>query len=237
MKILLVDDEVLARQRLEKMLQGIEGYTIVGEAENGAQALQRIQELKPDIVFMDIRMPGVDGLEAAQAIANDVGRYGCRVIFTTAYDEYALAAFDLQATGYLLKPINKEKLEKALEQAARMAVQKPAGHREHLSSSSRGKIELIPLENVRVLQADHKYVTAFHSKGESILDESLKMLEDEFGDRFRRVHRNALVAVEYVLGLDRNKQGQYVLKMEGTDARPVVSRRLLTEVRQWIKKL
>lgn len=238
MKVLLVDDETLARQRLQKMLQAMEDYTVVGEAENGAQALQRIQELKPDIVFMDIRMPGVDGLEAAQVIANDMGHYGCRVIFTTAYDEYALAAFDLQAVGYLLKPINREKLEKALEQAARMVVKKTQQpRREHLSSTSRGKVELIPLENVRVLQADHKYVTAFHTNGESILDESLKNLEEEFSDRFKRIHRNALVSVEHVLGMDKNKQGQYVLKMAGTEMRPVVSRRLITEVRGWLKQL
>jgi two-component system response regulator AlgR len=193
--------------------------------------------LKPDIVLMDIRMPGVDGLQAAETIANDIAQYGCRVIFTTAYDEYALAAFDLQATGYLLKPISREKLERALAQASRVVVQRGHHQREHLSSSTRGKIELIPLDNVRVLQADHKYVSVFHTQGESILDESLKMLEDEFGDRFKRVHRNALIACEHVQALERNKQGQYLLKMEGTDVRPVVSRRLLTEVRQWLKKL
>jgi two-component system response regulator AlgR len=237
MKILLVDDEALARQRLIKMLETLEGYTVVGEAENGAQALERIKELKPDVVFMDIRMPGVDGLEAAQAIANDADEYGCRVIFTTAYDEYALAAFDLQAIGYLLKPINKEKLQKALEQATRVQVNKQSNQREHLSSTSRGKVYLIPLDNVRILQADHKYVTVYHTQGESILDESLKNLEEEFGERFKRIHRNALVSVEHVLGMDRNRQGQYVLKMEGCDVKPVVSRRLITEVRNWLKKL
>ena len=238
MKVLLVDDEHLARQRLAKLLENLEDYTVVGEAENGAQALQRIQELRPDIVFMDIRMPGVDGLEAAQTIANDMENYGCRVIFTTAYDEYALAAFDLQAVGYLLKPVNREKLEKVLEQAARVIVQKPGEHkREHLSASTRGKVELIPLDDVRVLQADHKYVTAYHTRGESILDESLKNLEEEFPDRFKRIHRNALVSVAHVLGMDRNRQGQYVLKLRDIDIRPVVSRRLLTEVRSWLKGL
>lgn len=238
MKVLLVDDESLARQRLAKMLESLQGYTVVGEADNGAQALQRIQELKPDIVFMDIRMPGIDGLEAARVIASDAESFGCRVIFTTAYDEYALAAFDLQAVGYLLKPVSRDKLEKALEQAARVVLQKRLGsRREHLSSTSRGKVELIPLDNVRVLQADHKYVTAFHTQGESILDESLKTLEEEFPERFKRIHRNALVSVEHVTGMDKNGEGQYVLKLQGTDVRPVVSRRLLTDVREWLKGL
>ncbi len=242
MKVLIVDDEHLARQRLEKMLEMIDGYEPVGQADNGENALAMISELKPDIVLLDIRMPGIDGLGVANSLANSVETTGCAVIFTTAYEEHALDAFDLQASGYLLKPVNREKLRKALDQAARLvgnsaATSDDPDHRGHLSASSRGKIELIPLEDVRVLQAEHKYVTVFHTNGESILDESLKMLEDEFPDIFKRVHRNALVSYRHVQALNKNSAGQYILKMMDTDIEPIVSRRLVTQVRNWMKQL
>lgn len=242
MKVLIVDDEQLARQRVEKMLETIEGYEVIGQAENGQKALALIRELKPDIVLLDVRMPGIDGLDVAETLANNVETAGTAVIFTTAYEEHALDAFDLQAAGYLLKPVNREKLQKALEQASRLVSRKAPDaarphHREHLSSSSRGKVELIPLENVRVLLAEHKYVTAYHTRGESILDESLKMLEDEFPDLFRRIHRNALVSYRHVKALHKNADGQYVLQMMDTNAEPIVSRRLVTQVRSWMKQL
>lgn len=242
MRVLIVDDEHLARQRLEKMLETIEGYDAIGQADNGENALAMINDLKPDIVLLDIRMPGIDGLGVADSLANSVEHAGCAVIFTTAYEEHALDAFNLHASGYLLKPVNREKLQKALDQAARLVSNTvtdsdSSEHRRHLSASSRGKIELIPIENVRVLQAEHKYVTVFHTGGESILDDSLKMLEDEFPDMFRRVHRNALVSFRHVQALNKNRAGQYLLKMMDTDAQPIVSRRLVTQVRNWMKQL
>ena len=247
MKVLIADDEHLARQRLEKMLEGMTGFEVVGQADNGERALAMIRDKKPDIVLLDIRMPGMDGLDVARTLSERVNQQGCAVIFTTAYEEHALDAFDLHASGYLLKPVNREKLQKALEQAGKLVAKSPVsapaiaaggqGHREHLSSSSRGKVELIPLDNVRILLAEHKYVTAYHTGGESILDESLKALEDEFPDRFRRVHRNALVAFRHVKGLHRTPDGQFAVQMHGVEYRPAVSRRLVTEVRGWIKQL
>ena len=243
MKVLIVDDEQLARQRLEKMLESIDGFEPIGQAENGEKALAMIRELNPDIILLDIRMPGVDGLGVANTLANQAEEAGCAVIFTTAYEEHALDAFDLHASGYLLKPVNREKLAKALKQAARLVGSPPEttsehpDHRSHLSASSRGKVELIPLGNVRLLLAEHKYVTVYHTGGESILDESLKMLEDEFPDIFRRVHRNALVSFKHVKALKKNASGQFVLKIMDTDAEPIVSRRLVTQVRNWMKQL
>jgi len=236
--VLVVDDEHLARLRMQKLVEDIDGYDCIGLAENGDQALAMIESLSPDIVLLDIRMPGKDGMDVAESIAASATKYETAVIFTTAYEEHALEAFEKLAAGYLLKPVNREKLQKSLEQASRLVGSKPRTHtRNHLSASSRGKVELIPLEDVRVLQAEHKYVTVHHKGGESILDESLKTLEDEFPDMFKRVHRNALVAVDHVQGLEKNSEGQYVLKMEDTDMQPVVSRRLVSTVRSWIKKL
>lgn len=240
--ILLVDDEFLARQRLQKMLADIDGFEVVGEAENGDQALARVAELDPDIVLLDVRMPGVDGMQVAEQLQKPESGFHGAIIFTTAYDEYAMEAFDVYAAGYLLKPINREKLEKALHKAALLAKTPPSDGpnedgRQHLSASSRGNVELIALDDVRILMAEHKYVTVFHTHGESILDESLKALEEEFPNRFIRVHRNALVSVKDIVALEKNRQGQYEVKVADTDLRPVVSRRLVTRVRNWMKQL
>lgn len=237
MKVLIVDDESLARQRLFKMLDDLDGFDCVGEASNGREALAQIEALQPDITLLDIRMPDMDGMAVAEAV-RDRPELQTVLVFTTAYEDHALAAFDLQAAGYLLKPVSREKLQKALEQAARLVVRQPREQgRQHLSASSRGRIELIPLEDVRLLQAEHKYVTVYYTGGEAILDESLKNLEDEFPARFKRVHRNALVSVDHVEALEKNREGQYLLRIADIDIKPAVSRRLLSHVRQWLKGL
>lgn len=241
--LLLVDDEPLARQRLRKMLESLDDYDVIGEAENGEQALQKVAELQPDILLLDIRMPGIDGMEVAERLMSQTPAFTGQIIFTTAYDEYAMDAFDVQAAGYLLKPVNKDKLSKVLEKAAKLSVsadaveEVPGDYRRHLSASSRGNVELIALDDVRILMAEHKYVTVYHTQGESILDESLKALEDEFPEHFIRVHRNALVSVRHIVSLEKNRQGQYELKVADVDVRPVVSRRLVTGVRNWMKQL
>lgn len=230
--VLVVDDESLARQRLIKMLEAMPGFELVAEADSGEQALAAIKQFQPDIVLLDIRMPGLDGMAVAKTIeAEDID---CDFIFTTAYDEYAVDAFDVQAKGYLLKPIKQEKLAKVLHA---LHPESDGKTRNHLSASSRGNIELIPLDTVRLLQAEHKYVTVYHNGGESILDESLKTLECEFPQRFKRVHRNALVSVEHVCAMEKNSEGQFILKIADTDIQPIVSRRLVADVRLWLKQL
>ena len=233
-RVLVVDDEQLARQRLESMIDSIDGYEVCGMASQGEEALELCRQLQPDIALLDIRMPVLDGMQTAEIMAKEDFR--TKVIFTTAYDEYAIDAFEVAAQGYLLKPINKEKLEKVLMSVAAKAGFLADG-RSHLSASSRGNIELIPLDNVRVLQAEHKYVTVYHTQGESILDESLKSLENEFPNSFKRVHRNALVSAAHVVSMEKNIDGQYELKVEDCDVQPLVSRRLVSEVRGWMKKL
>lgn len=229
--ILVVDDEALARQRLAKMLEDVPGFELIGEAQSGEQALETIKTLKPDVVLLDIRMPGLDGMAVAKTI--EAQNLHCDFVFTTAYDEYALDAFDVQAKGYLLKPIKQEKLNKVLQ----TLIPEGSETRNHLSASSRGNIELIPLDTVRLLQAEHKYVTVYHTGGESILDESLKTLECEFPNRFKRVHRNALVSVEHVCAMEKNSDGQIILKISDIENQPIVSRRLVADVRQWLKQL
>ena len=236
MQVLIVDDEQLARQRIRHMLEDIAGFACIGEAANGEQALQQIESLKPDIVLLDIRMPGMDGMQVAENI--QARGYSCKVVFTTAYSDYAIDAFEVNAQGYLLKPVNKDKLAKVLNGLRQEALgDDDQEQRHHLSASSRGSIELIPIENVRVLMAEHKYVTVYHTQGESILDDSLKSLETEFSKYFIRVHRNALVSIAHIESLDKNAAGQYELRIADCDVRPAVSRRLVSSVRNRMKQL
>lgn len=242
MKILIVDDEQLARDRLSRMISGFADHDVVGEAANGIEAVKVASVAQPEVVLMDIRMPGMDGLEAARHFA-DLDEPPA-VIFCTAYEEHAVEAFDLQAVGYLLKPVRKENLAAALGKAQRvnkaqlaaLADEQPP-RRTHISARTRRGIELIPVDDVRYFQADQKYVTVRHREGEIIIDETLKELEDEFGERFIRVHRNALVAARYIVGLDRLPDGHYQIRLKDVDEPVDISRRHVSTVRKLVKNL
>ncbi|WP_188152282.1 LytR/AlgR family response regulator transcription factor [Teredinibacter waterburyi] len=249
MHILIVDDEPLARLRLERMIDSIEGYEVVGSADNGADAIIAIDKLDPDIVLLDIRMPGEGGLEAARKIAQIPEPPA--VIFCTAYDEYALEAFETLAVGYLLKPVQEQALISALDKtrklnklqlsAARLEEPKETttkqSQRQNISAKTRRGVELIPLESVYCFIADQKYVTVLHANGETLIDDTLKELSDEFGERYVRVHRNTLVAVEQIEGLERTHNGQYELRLKSTDYRPVVSRRHVASLKELLTAL
>jgi two-component system response regulator AlgR len=250
MDILVVDDEKLARERLVRMIQKLEGNKVVGEATTGRNALEKIAQLKPDLVLLDIRMPDMDGLEAAHHIMQMEAPPA--VIFCTAYSEHALEAFNANAMGYLLKPVKAEQLEQALHNAKKLtkvqlsslkATMLPAAEkqaykgRKHISAKTRLGLELIPVDDVRCFQADHKYVTAFHVGGEILLDDTLKDLEEEFSDRFVRVHRNSLISIHHVEGLDKAAEGQFALRLQGITLKPIVSRRHVTELRALLRQL
>ena len=200
MKVLIVDDEAPARDRLRQLLEDDGRHSLVGEASNGRQALDVAVASRPDIVLLDIRMPGLSGIEVAHHL--NLLDEPPAVIFTTAYDEYAIEAFETSAIGYLLKPVRRERLEKALRQAARVsnaAIEQVAAQpgldsqRNHICARVGDQLILIELNNVSRFHADQKYVRVHHSGGEHLIDESLKALEREFPDRFVRIHRSALV--------------------------------------------
>ena len=238
MKVLIVDDEPLARSRLRKMLAKFDQVEIVGEAGNGREAIARVNETRPDLVFMDIRMPGMDGLEAAGHL--DRLDEGPAVVFTTAYDEYALEAFDVHAIGYLVKPVRAEKLAETMASIERrsLSVIKPASSsRTHISAKYRGNIELVPVDQIYFLRAEHKYVVVRYPDGELLIEESLKSLEDEFKDAFLRVHRNALVAPGWLQGMSKSEEGQWFLTFKNIDDQVEVSRRHTAEVRRLLNQL
>lgn len=244
MRILIVDDEKLARERLSRMLGAIEDvqHEVVGEAGNGVEAVAMADQSQPDVVLLDIRMPGMDGLETARHFTDF--EEPPAVIFCTAYEEHAIEAFDLQAVGYLLKPVRRENLQTALEKARRLNKAQIAAlsdtdtqQRTHISARTRRGIELIAVDDVRYFQADQKYVTVRHGEGEIIIDETLRELEEEFDDRFIRVHRNALIAGHYVEGLDRTRDGHYQIRLRDVDEHIDISRRHVPTVRRFVKSL
>lgn len=241
MKCLVVDDESLARERLVRLLAECPGLQVCGEAANGEQGLQQVEQLQPDVVLLDIRMPGMDGLEMARHMLQ-LGAAPA-VVFTTAYGDHALEAFETQAVDYLLKPVHPERLQQALEKARRLSGGQlellqaaNAGHsRSHLCARNRGNLELIAIEDVIYLQADHKYVTVCSAGRTILIEESLKSLEQEFADTFVRIHRNALVASCAIRGLEKDAQGHCRVVLAGVDERLEVSRRLLPDVRKRIR--
>jgi len=244
MDVIVVDDEPLARDRMVRMVSKMEGCEVVAVAENVEQALLAVAEHDPDVILLDVRMPEEDGLSAAKKITamDDPPA----VIFCTAYDEYALDAFSTDAVGYLLKPVKQEDLEAALIKAqklnkvqlAALSERKaPANQRNHISAKTRRGVELIPLNNVRFFIADHKYVTVYHTEGETLIDDTLKELENEFTNLFVRIHRNALVAVAAIEGMERNTQGQYRVKLKDIEEKPVVSRRHVSRLRELLTSM
>jgi two-component system response regulator AlgR len=242
MKILIVDDEQLARDRLARMLGDIEGCAVVGQAANGMQAVERCSALEPDLVLMDIRMPGMDGLEAARHIVGMEAPPA--VVFCTAYEEHAIDAFNVQAVGYLLKPVRRDDLVKVIGNASRTnraqlaaLASEEGARRTHISARTRRGLELVPVDDVLYFQADQKYVTVRHPGGELLIDDTLKELEDEFGERFIRVHRNALVAARHIVGLERSEDGQYQIRLRGLADGIDISRRHVADVRRVIKSL
>jgi len=245
MKILIADDEPLARERLRSLCDEFKKFSVVGEAQHGKQVLDLIPGCLPDIILLDIRMPGMDGLEAAQHISNF--ETPPAIIFTTAYDQYAIDAFETNAVGYLLKPIKKEKLLDSLNAASKLtraqlqAIQEEKKTTPHyISARIQGNIQLIPINSIRYFQADQKYVSVgFFDNGvskEVLIEESLKSLEQTFHIEFIRIHRNALIAETYITGLEKDKEGAHWLCLQDMQYKLEVSRRHLPDVRKIIKE-
>lgn len=229
MKVLVVDDEGPARERLAQLVEDIDGFEVVGSASDGRDALAQAESAGPDIVLMDIRMPGMDGIEAAGHLARL--EQPPAVIFVTAYDDYALKAFETAAVGYILKPVRRSRLQAAMARASRPTRAQLAGigmdrsHRRHISARVGSHLQLVPLEEIRYFRADQKYVSVRHAEGTHLIDESLKDLEEEFAQEFVRIHRNALVAIRHIEAVQRSDSGQLQVRLRDCEEVLPVSRR------------
>jgi len=247
MKALIVDDEPLARARLRELLKAHDDITEVFEAEHGARGLEIAVATAIDLVLLDIRMPVMDGLEAALHFA----RFdpAPAVVFCTAYEEHALAAFEAHAVDYLLKPVKRERLSAALERARKFigtpaeptqiaaAVASLKTKRTQLAARVRGELRLIPIADVLYLQADTKYVEVHSAKEMLLIEDSLVQLEEEFSDIFVRIHRNCLVAKSAISGLAKSAQGEVAITLKHRPDKLEVSRRNVAQVRKLIKGL
>ncbi len=246
MKVLVVDDEQPARERLRQLLDDEDGYECIGEAGNGLDAVTLCNQLQPDIVLLDIRMPGLDGIETAHHLNSQ--DQPPAVVFTTAYDEYAIDAFDARAVGYVLKPVRRSKLAAALAQASRLApatLQAAASDariestRRHVCSRVHGELKLIPVTDIVCFRADQKYVTVDHKNGQDLIDDSLKMLAEEFSAEFVRIHRSVLVAVSRIDRIEKTDDGRSRVVLRDNSQvgvkELIISRRHLADVRRRLK--
>jgi two-component system response regulator AlgR len=245
LRVVIVDDEAPARSRMRDLLADCAQQlplTVEGEAESGRAALALLAQRKADVVLLDIRMPEMDGIEVAQHLQKLDAPPA--VIFTTAYDVYAIRAFEVHAVDYLLKPIRASRLREALLRLNSAARLKPETLRElqpaprtFLSAQERGRIHLIPVGDVIYLKAELKYVTARTAMREYLVEESLSRLEQEYPARFVRVHRNCLVAKDAIRGFERapddGGDAHWVVVLSACDEKIAVSRRQQHIVREF----
>lgn len=241
MKILIADDEAPARNRLNDLLDEIDGpYQVVANAATGIEALEQCRVREVDLILMDIHMPEMDGLQAALQLAQR--EVPPAVIFITAYEEHALAAFESNAVDYLLKPIRRMRLQQALRRADSLT--RPQLHliqklqqrsSEYIYVNYLGGMRRISLDDVIFFRAHHKYVTLCHLGGEMVLEEALKSLEQQYADRFLRIHRSTIVNKARLLGIEKGAQGRVTVVLADSDQRLEISRRHQAEVRRWLK--
>ena len=245
MDILICDDEPLAVERLSRLVSQL-GHEVIATAQHGKQALELVQQFEPDVIFLDIQMPEMDGLTCAQHLSQMNPMPA--VVFCTAYDEHALKAIQSQAKGYLLKPIAKSELETVLENVTKLTqaqmsnleqkeIMEEKVQRQQIAAKTYRGLELIPIENIYYFLADQKYVTVRHKNGSVLIDETLKDLEQEFADRFIRIHRNALISLDYLDGLELVSSGQYQVRCRELDEKLAVSRRHLPLLRERMQNL
>jgi two-component system response regulator AlgR len=235
MKVLVVDDEPLARDRLIRFLQDVDQVNGMMAATNGTEAITKLESFPADVVLLDIRMPGPSGLEVAETIRKMPQPPA--IIFCTAYDDYALDAFRVNAQSYLLKPISRQALEEALVNCRKLTkVQLTAlsgqDEVETISVHNGREKELLPLSEVYFFRAEQKYVSLFGAKGERVVDDSLKALEEKYENSLIRVHRNTLVYKPRIEKLNRDGEGSYWVVLRDVDTPIAVSRRHARAVKE-----
>ena len=232
MRVLIVDDEPLARARMASLLGDCADIEIVGSVGDGESALAAIGEQQPDVLLLDINMPGLNGTALAQRLA---GRARPQVIFCTAYEAHALQAFELGAVDYLLKPVRFERLRDALQRAERRLADQTREPPKYLRGRLRGEEVRIALDEVIYLLADEKYVVVQHRRGELLIEESLRQLEETYPSQLIRLHRNCLVPPARLLGLKTLSDGRVLARLEGSEISPEISRRNLPAVRKLLR--
>ncbi|HET7330711.1 LytTR family DNA-binding domain-containing protein [Dyella sp.] len=232
MRVLIVDDEPLARARLDALLRECPEVEVVGSVGDGEAALAALSQTQPDLLLLDINMPGMDGKALAARLAN---RARPQVVFCTAYEAHAVHAFDLGAADYLLKPVRVERLRDALKRVRQRLDAQPREPAGWLHARVRGEPVRIALDEVICLLAEEKYVVAHRAGDQLLLDDSLRQLEETYPDLIR-LHRNCLVPAHRLVGLKTLADGRVLARLAGTDFSPEVSRRNLPALRKLLRE-
>ena len=236
LKILIIDDEAPARNRLRRMLSEVPDTQIAGEAASSADALQLIPSVQPDVLLLDISMPGLSGMGLAQLLQKQ--GEAPAIIFCTAWSDQAVEAFECDAVDYLVKPVRAERLELALKKARRFLDSLRTDTSDSfLRSTLGGKVTLLPMSAVIFLSAEDKYTTVTHQDGETVINQSLLDLENEHPDILVRIHRGTLVSKKRIRGLEKSPDGRHFLQLDGCESCPQVSRRNLPAIRKLIREL
>src|SRR5271154_6772519 len=217
-RVLIVEDEAHARHYLRELLEGEPHVEVVGESSNGVQGAQQIRELSPDIVFVDIQMPGPDGFGMIDQLA---GSRPPLFIFVTGYSEYAVRAFEIEAVDYLCKPFDKERLLTALERARRrmnpkeVAIENNESRRlSRLSIRDESGFVFVPVDQILWIEAANKYVVVYTTAGTHIARQTIQSLQDKLDpEQFVRVHRSTIVRKSAVRGLHPLFHGDYIVKL------------------------
>lgn len=242
MNILIADDERLARERLLDLLEDWTDAQVVGQAKNGIEAVEMAVELDAHVILMDIRMPGKDGLSAAMQLSELADPPA--IIFTTAFSEFALEAFESNAIDYLLKPIKQERLFKALSACRKLNRTQLAVLHQHtsplsnqyLSVQDRSGVQRIAINEVYYFLADHKYITVRHQAGESLLEDTLKHLQEAYAEDFIRIHRNALVRKTEIAAMHKQADGSMKLRLKNCSEQLDISQRMVPGIRKFLKQ-
>ncbi|MGB5486526.1 MAG: LytTR family DNA-binding domain-containing protein [Lysobacterales bacterium] len=236
LKILIIDDEAPARNRLRRMLAELPEVYVTGEAATGQEALKLIPSKLPDVLLLDISMPGLSGMELAKMLQKQGSAPA--IIFCTAWSDQAVDAFECDAVDYLVKPVRAERLVLALDKARRFLARSGSdADGSFLRSTLGSKVRLLPMAEVIYLSSEDKYTMAVYQGGKMVINESLSDLENEYADILVRVHRGALVMKKRIRGLDKNRGGRHLIKLDGCEDRPQVSRRNLPAIRKLIREL
>ena len=234
-KALIVDDEPLARARLARLLKQIDSVEVVGEAENGQEAMSKTESLSPNLIFMDVQMPSVNGIDAAANIAEAFEDDPPAIVFCTAYDQYAIDAFKVNASDYLLKPVSITDLEEAIKRACQISQLRKSDFADESSTlpiKHMNYVENLPISNVCYFRSEGKNVVAGLVDGNEVfIDLTLKDLEQKYLTKMVRVHRNSLVSREKLKRLVREDSGDYVELNVGQKTFQV-SRRMMSEVKK-----
>jgi two-component system LytT family response regulator len=244
----LADDEVLARQKLRQLLRDEPEIDIVGEGMTAAETIDLVRATKPQLLFLDIQMPGMDGFDIASQLCANKGDPAPHIIFTTAHDQYALRAFEIHAIDYLLKPFTRERLSSAVERARKeisRGDQQPATNGAAASRNgsryttrivfkSRGRIVFLPVSDIRWISAEENYVRICTQTETHLLRETMSRLEEKLDpEMFLRVHRSSIVNLQHVKEVRTETDGEYAVVLVNGE-KLTMSRGYRSRINEWL---